>query len=60
MRVKIDIDELWPIYLIDPDIGREVDLPADKVDWVKKVFAELDEVQKYLQTARESEEQLNT
>lgn len=47
MKVRIDIDERYPVYDIG-GVGEEVDIPEDKLNWIKQVFAEFEAVQQYL------------
>ena len=66
MKICItNMNEWFPVY----EIGEEVeycdkedtyDIPEEKIEWIKRVFEEFKEVQKYLEKlCKEREERLN-
>lgn len=49
MIKKIDKDEWYPVFYLTDDYGTDVDIPEDKVAWIKAAFAEFAKAQYYLQ-----------
>lgn len=52
MKYLIYEDEAWPVYSISEDHGSplypSMDIPDDKVAWIKKAAEEYESVQDYL------------
>ena len=49
MKVVIDVDEKYPnFYICETPTGREVDIPSDKMIWIRDTEEEYVKVQKYL------------
>ena len=51
MKIYVGQDEWWPVWEIySKDFGceSEINVPDEKVEWMKKVFKEFQEVQDYI------------
>ena len=40
VKVVIDEDEYYPFYCVNKDCSGEVDIPDDKLEWIKRVLSE--------------------
>ena len=49
MKVRIDVDSYYPFYLIGGSVGKEVELPPKRVEWIQSVMDQLRKVQDYLE-----------
>lgn len=54
MKVKMSVQEWWPVYVIDETGDVEVDLPPDVVERAKKWLAEYEDLRMMLYDAWEA------
>lgn len=58
MKINIVTDEWYPVHvLVDENRYRDyqIDIPEDKIEWIKRVYKEFDEIQTYLETEMEKQ-----
>ncbi len=66
MKICItNVNEWFPVYEIEEEVEccdeeDTYDIPEEKIEWIKRVFEEFKEMQKYLEKlCKEREERLN-